>query len=359
MMIVDAHQDIAYNALSFNRDYRLSALHHRQQETDPALIKSQGIATIGLPDSLLGRVGVIFATLFVAPDHGKNASQWGRFRYKTAQEAYALALQQRDYYQRLTDEHDKITLIHTQADLDGVLETWAEGTTLADHRQGLVLLMENADPILEPKQVEEWYERGVRIIGPAWERTRYSGGTGYPGPLTPLGYELLEIMRSFNMILDLSHMAEEACLQALDRYDGLMIASHSNPHRFRTSDRHMTDDMILRLSEHDGVMGIVLYNLFLSNMWRNGDRKSDVPLITVVDAIDYVCQLTGSARHVGIGSDLDGGFGKESIPEGLDTVTDLMNIIPLLCERGYSESDIEGIMGRNMLRILRQALPSN
>ncbi len=164
-------------------------------------------------------------------------------------------------------------------------------------------------------------------------------------------------MMSFNAVLDLSHLAEEACLQALDRYEGIIIASHSNPRRFRDTDRHLTDQIIHRLAEHDGVMGIVLYNRFLSNDWRGGDPKSDVPLVVVADAIDYVCQLTGSAAHVGIGSDFDGGFGTESIPEGLDTVTDLMNIGTLLRSRGYTEADIEAVLSGNMLRKLRQALP--
>src|SRR5690606_9455364 len=122
---------------------------------------------------------------------------------------------------------------------------------MAQHRQGLVLLMENADPILEPRQFEEWYERGVRIVGPAWEGTRYCGGTGQPGGLTAVGRELLEVMASFNAILDLSHMAEQSFLESLDLYEGILIASHSNPRRFRNTDRHLSDTMIRRLAERD------------------------------------------------------------------------------------------------------------
>lgn len=357
MIVVDAHQDIAYNALCYGRDYRRSALETRRLETDPALIARRGSATIGLPDALLGRVGVIFSTLFVAPHDGDDSQPWSHFSYKTPREAYELASAQLDYYNRLADETEKIHLIKTQTDLDLVLGSWADGKDVGEHKQGFVVLMESADPILEPQQFEEWYERGVRIVGPAWSGTRYSGGTGQPGPLTTLGNELLDVMMSFNAVLDLSHMAEEACLQALDRYEGIIIASHSNPRRFRDTDRHLTDQIIRRLAEHDGVMGIVLYNRFLSNDWRGGDPKSHIPLTVVADAIDYVCQLTGSATHVGIGSDFDGGFGTESIPEGLDTVTDLMNIGTLLGARGYSQSNIDAILSGNMLRKLRQALP--
>ncbi len=355
MIVVDAHQDIAYTALCYGRDYRQSAIETRRREAGTSA--RFGAATIGLPDALLGRVALVFATLFVAPDDGNTAAPWAKLYYKTPMEAYRLALQQADYYQRLSDETDKVRLIRTAGDLDAVLATWAEGKELTDHQQGLVLLMENADPILEPKQFEEWYERGVRIVGPAWRGTRYAGGTGMPGPLTALGYELLDVMAGFNALLDLSHLAEKACLEALDYYPGPIIASHSNPRRFRDSDRHLPDDTIRRLAERDGVMGIVLWNNFLSNTWTLNSAKAKLPLSVVIDAVDYVCQLTGSAAHVGLGSDFDGGFGAESIPEGLDTVTDLLVIGEALRERGYAPADVEAILGGNMLRKLRQSLP--
>lgn len=359
MIIVDAHEDIAYNALCYGRDYRRSALETRQLETDPEMIAHRGTSTIGLPDALLGRVALVFSTIFVAPDDGEANKPWSSFSYKTPEQAYKLAQDQLDYYNRIADESDKIQLVKTVLDLDSVLKTWEDGKTTADHKQGLVLLMENADPILEPRQFEEWYERGLRIVGPAWAGTRYAGGTGNPGPLTKLGYELLNVMADFKAILDLSHLAEEACLQALDHYDGTIIASHSNPRTFRNTDRHLTDTMIRKLAERDGVMGIVLYNRFLSDDWSSGDPKSKIPLSRVIDAIDYVCQLTGSAQHVGIGTDFDGGFGQESIPEDLDTVTDLMKIANALTARGYSSADAESIMGGNMIRKLRQALPAS
>lgn len=359
MIVVDGHQDIAFNALCNGRDYRRSALQTRQLETDPTLVKYRGTATVGLPDALLGRVAIVFSTTFVAPFDADDSPAWAGVTYQTPTEAYKLATAQLDYYHRLADETEKIRLVKTAADLDAVLATWADGKEMHEHQQGLVLLMESADPILEPEQFEEWYERGVRIVGPAWKATRYAGGTHMPGPLTKLGHELLDVMNGFNAILDLSHLAEEACLQALDQYDGIVIASHSNPRHFRDTDRHLTDTIIHQLAERDGVMGIVPYNNFLSNEWRAGDAKATVPLTVVVDAMDYVCQLTGSAAHVGIGSDFDGGFGRESIPQGLDTVTDLLTIADALRERGYAEADIEAIMSGNMLRKLRQALPAS
>jgi membrane dipeptidase len=356
MLILDAHQDIAYNALTYGRDYTRPALETRRLDP-PELLQQRGRATLGLPDALLGRVGIVFSTLFTAPYDPKEPA-YEAMSYKTPMQAYQLAMQQADYYERLVDTtRGRVQIIRRQADLDSVLATWADGTGVADHRQGLVLLMENGDPILEPKQFEEWYERGVRAVGPAWEATRYTAGTGKPGPLTRLGYELLEVMASFHALLDISHMAEQAARQALDAYSGPVIASHSNPQRFRNTDRHLPDATIRALAERDGVMGIVLYNRFLSNDWVKGDRKDQVTLSTVLDAIEHVCQLTGSAAHVGIGSDFDGGFGAESIPAGLETVTDLLAIGTGLSERGFSPADVEAVLSGNMLRKLRQALP--
>ncbi len=355
MIVVDAHEDIAYNALAFGRDYRRSVLTTRQQEVGSETVARNGTATVGMPEALLGRVAITFATLFVAP-RTRQTAPWDILSYSEPEEAYALALRQMDYYERLADEHEKIKLVRTQADLKAMLKTWEDGTDIGDHQIGLVILMENADPILEPRQFEEWYERGVRLVGPAWQGTRYCGGTGQPGPLTDLGRELLDVMASFNAILDLSHIAEESFLEAVDRYDGILIASHSNPRRFRASDRHLSDEMIRRLAERDGVMGVVLTNNFLTNGW---DKRERLPFHIIADVIDYVCQTTGSAAHVGIGSDFDGGFGLESIPDGLDTVGDLMLIAGSLRERGYTEADIDAVMSGNMLRKLRAALPED
>jgi membrane dipeptidase len=349
MIILDAHQDIAFNEMLYNRDYRQSALTHREREADtiPA-------ATLGLPDALLGRVALVFGTLFAAPE-SKFMRSLGVEGYTTPKGAYQQAMKQMDYYQRLSDEDDRVRLVRTQAELDAVLATWDEGTDAVDHKQGLVILMEGADPIIEPQQFAEWYERGVRVVGTAWGRTRYSGGTGEPGGLTTAGRDLLNVMADYNAILDLSHMAEQAFYESLDAYPGPIIASHSNPRRFCNSDRHLSDDMIQRLAARDGVMGVVLYNRFLNDSWKHGDRPLSVSV--VLDAIDHICQIAGDARHVGIGSDFDGGFGADSIPEELDTVGDLVEIAKGLRQRGYDETHIQQIMSDNMLRKLREGLP--
>ncbi len=361
MIVLDAHQDIAMNALSSGRDYREHTLIKRRREAGSIIEEKAGIATTGLPDALIGRIAIVFATLFVEPrriQEQYNVPGFSNQTYKTPQEAYSLAMKQMDYYHRLADEEPRIRLLRRQADLAAVLATWADDQPFEKRLHGMAVLIENGDSILEPKQFEEWYERGVRIVGPAWVASRYCGGTKEPGGLTLLGEELLGVMANLNAILDLSHMAEQAFLEAVDRYTGeVVIASHSNPRRFVDTDRQLSDDMILRLADRDGVMGIVPYNNFLSQKWVSGERKVGVPFSLVIDAIDHVCQITGSAAHVGIGSDYDGGFGAASIPEGLDSVSDLIKIADGLRERGYSTEHIDQIMSGNFLRKLRQALP--
>jgi len=357
-IIVDGHLDIAWNYLNSQRDFRQSADARRRQETDPVFLSRYGRSMVGLPELLLGRVAVACGTVFVSPEWLKTYPD-ETVLYDTPETAYRRGIEQIDYYHWLQDHDPRVQIIETTRDLDTVLATWNDDSELVDHRLGIIILMEGADPILEPAQLPEWYERGLRVIGPAWTKTRYSGGTKAPGRLTALGHELLDAMADFQMVLDLSHMAPEACEEALDHYEGPLFASHANPLRFRPDrpDRNLSDRIIGRIAERDGAIGIMPYNLFLVPHWKRGERKDAATMQHVIDAIDYVCQVTGSARHVGIGSDFDGGFGAESAPEEFETSADLWEIGKALRARGYEAEDVQAILGGNFLRILRAGLP--
>ncbi len=362
-VIVDAHLDIAMNQVALGRDFTQPTwvTQARENKRPGAPYDGIGVASVGLPDLLLGRVALVFGTLWVCPPvvSAPLDQLLPLIGYETPQQAYAQALRQIDYYHRLADEHPRVDLVRTQAELDAVLATWTPGTDFAEHTLGIVISMEGADPIIEPKQLEEWVGRGVRAVGPAWMETRYTAGTGAPGRLTDLGRELLDVMADFNLLLDVSHMAEDAYLEAIDRYEGPLIASHSNPRRFVESDRHLSDVMLRRLAERDGVVGMVLYNRFIKDGWTpHRDRKTDATLQDVLDMIDHVCQVTGSARHVGLGTDWDGGFGWESIPAPLDSHLDLWQLRGGLARRGHTEDDINGILAGNFLRQLRASLPA-
>jgi membrane dipeptidase len=358
MIIVDAHEDLAFNALEYGRDYMRSALATRQAEVGSAAKARNGDCMLGLTEWYLGRVAVVFATIFSAPK--RRASPGDREVYADVAEAHRGYSRELDYYHRLVDEHAQFNLIGTRGDLETVLGSWADPLDIARRRIGLVPLMEGADGIREPREVEAWMERGIRMIGLSWTGTRYAGGTGEPGPLTDDGRELLEAMSGLGLMLDLSHASEQSYFESLDRFEGTVLASHANPRALcepRNPERNLTDDQIRALAERGGVMGIVPYNGFLRTGWTKSDGKGAVTLRDVATAIDHVCQVTGSNSHVGIGSDFDGGFGAESAPAELDTVADLMLLEGALAQRGYAPPDIEAVLGGNWLALLRRGLP--
>ena len=199
--------------------------------------------------------------------------------------------------------------------------------------------MEGADGIRSTDELDEWYELGLRLIGLAWAGTRYSGGTRKPGPLTEDGRRLLKAMTDFNFTLDLSHMDEQSVLEALDLYEAPIVATHANCSRpaskYFSNNRHLSDRVIRGVIEHDGIIGIVPLNSFLKSGWSRdkGSPREEVPLDVVAAHMDHVCQLAGDARHVGIGSDFDGGFGVQSVPPEIDTIADLQKLVPLLTAR--------------------------
>jgi membrane dipeptidase len=357
MLIFDAHEDIAWNIVALGRDYRYGVKPIRRRESETDIPDWVGEVLLGKKEWLDGEIGLVFATLFVTPERFRRGS-WDTVTYQNADEACYRAKQQIDAYYRLVEEDDQLELVRTQSDLASVLRDWQdESLDLDERRIGLALLMEGADPILDPDQVEEWHEWGLRAVGLAWEGTHYAGGAHEPGPITADGLLLMQSMQNLGMILDLSHIAEEAYWQALDRYDGPLMVSHATPRRFYPNPRALSDEMIAALAERDGVIGIALCNQFLKPGLSIDDPKESVTIRDVADAIDHVCQITGSVEHVGIGSDLDGTFGRRHAPAEIDTVADLQKIALPLREMGYSEPEIGAIFSGNMLRILKIGLP--
>jgi membrane dipeptidase len=370
--------------LTFGRDYTRPVRETRRRETGGAAPTYNGDTLLGWPEFQRGRVAVIFSTLFASPQR-LRAGDWETLWYANLAQANALYRAQVDAYYRMADEHpDQFRLVFDRSDLETVLTQWEQGAgegseeeeedkgnTVQRERQaeektawgqpaGLVLLMEGAEGVRAPGELEEWWDLGVRIIGPAWAGTRFSGGTHEPGPLTPEGFALLEAMASFGFTLDLSHMDERAALQALDTYPGQVIASHSNALALLKgagTNRHLSDAVIRGLIERGGITGVVPRNSFLQPGWKSGDRRELVSLRHLVAHIDHICQIAGDARHVGIGSDFDGGFGLQSSPAEIDTIADLQKLGPLLAERGYAEDDIAAVLGANWLELLRRMLP--
>ena len=347
-LIIDAHEDIAYNVLAFKRDVRRSALETRRLERGTDVPERNGACMVGLPEWLAGRVGIVFGTIYVSPVWRGRES--GPQVYRNAAEAHAFGQEQLDVYHRLADGEEQIALVGDQDDLDSVLASW-DGSAPA---VGLVPLMEGADPIREPGETEGWFERGVRLVGLSWKSgTRYAGGDATADPLTDLGRELLEVMAELGMILDVSHLSERSFFEAIGRFEGTLVATHANPRALVPGPRQLSDEMIRRLAERDAVIGIVPANAFLRRDWQS----TQATLSDVVAAIDHVCQVVGDSSHVGLGSDFDGGFGAQHTPPELDTVADLQQLGPALGEAGYGKEDVESILAKNWQRVLRRALP--
>ena len=367
MMRVDAHEDLAWNMLTFGRDYTRTVSETRAAERETSIPRHNGDTLLGWPEWIQGRVGVVFATLFAAPLRRKEGD-WDILCYADPQQANRLYRQQVEAYHRLVEEQaGKFRLIQRAGDLQQIEAAWesfpASGELSAAPPIGLVLLMEGADGVLDPADLPEWYEAGVRILGPAWAGTRYAGGTGDPGTFTKEGRALLEAMAEVGMALDLSHLSEEAAREGLDRYPGVVLASHSNARALvwesLAPERHLSDEVIRGLAERQAVIGVVLYNRFLLEGWTPDQGRQAVKLDQVVAHIDHICQLVGSAEHVGIGTDFDGGFGLQDAPHGLDSIADLGLIGSALQARGYGQGEVEAILGGNWLRILRRILQGN
>ena len=319
-MIVDAHLDIAWNAVSAGRGFL----------GPPApgyLVSRSTLTTNG--------VGLVFATLYTAPARA-GRSMRTRFVYENAHEAHIMAVAEVNYYRTCG-----LQLIGDKADLRAYVGGWKKGQLAA------VLLMEGADPVEDPAQLGAWTDMGVRIIGPAWGGTRYSGGTGAPGGLSDLGVQLLKAMRRKRVILDLSHMADEAVADAFAMWRGPIMASHSNSRELVPGDRQVTDQTVAEVARRGGVVGVSFYKEHL----RKSGRAT---LDDVVRHILHHARAAGGPEHIGIGTDVDGGFDSRYAP--FDDLAKLKELRTRL-RAHFSRTQVEGVMGDNWLEFLGRSLP--
>ena len=321
-MIVDAHLDIAWNATA----------HGRAFDGPPPqgyLISRQTLAAAG--------VGLVFATLYTAPKRANRAMRT-RYVYENAHEAHIMAMAQVNFYRAVG-----LQLIRDRAELAAYAGGWRKGRIAA------VLLMEGADPIEDPSQLGAWTQVGVRIIGPAWGGTRYSGGTGAPGGLTALGRQLLKAMRRKKVILDLIHMAQQAVDDAFAMWRGPIMASHSNSRALVPGDRQVADETVAEVARRGGVVGVSFYR---DHLRRSGRATID----DVVKHLVHHARAAGGPEHVGLGTDLDGGFDARHAPfESLSALKELEAKLRL----HFNRAQTEGILGANWLAFLERSLPAS
>lgn len=356
MLIIDSHLDLAWNALQWNRDLRRSVYTIRTQE-NRASGKGRALGTVAFPELRRGRVALCFATTLTR----STGHAVAHLDYPSYSQCYGIAQGQLAYYQVLEREGDA-RIITNLTDLNNHIaewEAWDTATkTLTDDTPplGFVISMESADPIPSPEQLPEWWEAGVRVIGPAhYGPGRYAGGTSTEMGLTELGVALLAEMERLGILLDMTHLTDQAFWQALEQYNGPILASHNNCRSLVPHQRQFSNEQLQAIFERDGVIGAAFDTWMLQPGWIIGESTNeDVTLDNVVDHIDHICQLAGNSRHAAIGTDLDGGYGREQSPHDLDTIADLQKLTDLLADRGYKDDDITAIMYGNWLRLLRR-----
>ena len=355
MLIIDAHLDLSMNALAWNRNLRDSVYTIRANEAKlPGKARAQG--TVALPEMRTGRIAVSFATLLARSTGHKVA----HLDYESQAQSYGMARGQLAYYRGLELDGeariltDAAGLRHHMAEWRAWEEAGAE--PLASPPLGFVISMEGADPIRNPAQLEDWWDAGLRLLGPThYGPGRYAGGTGTQLGLTASGEPLLLEMMRLGMLLDLTHFSDEAFWEAARIYDGPVLASHNNCRALVPHQRQFSDEQLQLIIERDGVVGAAFDVWMLQPGFVRGSSNAAVFVETVIDHIDHVCQLSGSSRHAAIGTDLDGGFGREQSPCDLDTIADLQRLPGMLADRGYLEDDIKNIMYGNWLRLLYSA----
>jgi membrane dipeptidase len=361
VLIIDAHLDLAMNALQWNRDLCLSVHTIRAQEAGSSG-KSRGQGTVAFPEMAQGRISLCFATL-IARSTGQLAPH---IDYARPAQAYGIAQGQLAYYRAL-ERAGCVCIVANQGELERHMAEWAAWESRAEDPSpvgserdfpplGFVIAMEGADPIVDPDQLEEWWAAGLRVValthyGPG----RYAGGTATELGLSALGPALLAEMDRLGMILDLTHCSDLAFWQALEHFNGPVLGSHQNARALVPHQRQWTDEQIEAVIERDGVIGASCDVWMLAPGWSRGDSNDGVTLGTLADHIDYVCQMAGNSCHAAIGSDLDGGFGRDQSPSDLETIADLQRLSGILANRGYGQEDIANIMHRNWLRLLHQS----
>ncbi len=352
MFTVDAHLDLAMNALEWNRDLTRPITEIRARERALTDKPDRGQGTVSFEEMRRGQVGLCVATLiarYVAPDN--PLSGW-----HSQGQAWAQTQGQLAWY-RAMEERGELTAITDMATLDAHQARWAEGSSSPATPIGYVLSLEGADSIRTPRHLERAHAQGLRAVGPAhYGPGVYAQGTNACGGTGPHGHELLREMERLGIILDATHLCDDSFRDALDHFSGPVWASHSNTRTLVDHNRQFSDDHIRELIARGAVIGAAFDAWMIVPNWIRGSStpaSAGVTLAKVIDHIDHICQIAGNARHCMIGSDLDGAFGREQCPTDVETIADLAKLPDLLRLRGYSEDDVRGIMHENVIRFLR------
>lgn len=354
MFTIDAHLDLSMNAMEWNRDYRKSLDEIRKREAGMTDKPDRGKGVVCFPELRKGNIGLVVATQiarYVAPDN--NLPGW-----HSPEQAWAQTQGQLAWYKSMEDAGELVQITDVNQ-LNQHVALWTSSDSSFEKPIGYILSLEGADSIVTVKHLERAWQYGLRAVGPGhYGPGRYAQGTNATGGIGAAGRELLKEMERLNIILDATHLCDDSFWEALNHFNGPVWASHNNCRSLVDHNRQFSDDQIKELIARGAVIGGVMDTWMMVPGWvKNVSTPEEMQcnLEKLIDHMDHICQLAGNALHIGIGSDLDGAFGKEQSPSDIDTIADLQKIPELLARRGYSSGDIENVMHGNWLRFLRNA----
>jgi membrane dipeptidase len=341
------------NAVEWNRDLTRSLKEVRRREAGMTDKVDRGQGVVTLPEMRRGTIGLCIATQIGRYVDESNP----RPGWHSPEIAWAITQAQLAWY-RAMEEAGQMVQITDKAGLHRHVGLW-QGEPDEQRAIGYVLSLEGADSIVRLDYLERAYEYGLRAIGPAhYGPGRYAPGTESEGGLEKQGPELLREMARLGIILDVTHLTDEGFWQALEIYDGPVWASHNNCRALVPHERQFSDEQLRALMERHAVIGAAFDAWMMVPNWQRGvttPEAAGVKMETIVQHIDHICQLAGNARHCAIGSDLDGGYGREQCPQDLQSIADLQSLVGILARRGFSQEDIEGILHGNWIRFLNNA----
>jgi membrane dipeptidase len=367
-LITDLHLDLAMNAMEWNRDLRLPVSVINEKEAGKTDKPDRGNATVSLDALRKGGVGLVVATQIARySSPGSHLQGWS-----SAEQAWAQTQAQLAWY-RVMEEQGEMKQITDRQDLEEHVVYWEEfedrlqvaggrmqGEGKDSKSIGYILSLEGADSLIDLSYLDIAYAYGLRAVGPAhYGPGRYANGTNATGKMGRAGLELLSRMDELNIILDCTHLCDDAFWQALDHFKGPVWASHNNCRAIVDHNRQYSDEQIKELIKRDAVIGAAFDAWMIVPGWEKGRSTPEnmhCNIGKLIDHIDRICQIAGNSLHVSIGSDLDGGYGREQCPYDLETIADLAYMPGLFSLRGYSEQDINNIMQGNALRFLRKNL---
>jgi len=354
MFTIDAHLDLSMNALEWNRDLRLPVSSINEREAGLTDKPDRGKAVVSLPALRKGDVGLVVATQiarYVAP--GNTLPGW-----HSPEQAWAQTQGQAAWYKTM-EEAGEMVQINNLESLEKHVLLWQNDTPAEVKPVGYILSLEGADSLVTVDYLKRAYEYGLRAVGPAhYGPGRYAQGTDATGLMGSNGHALLKEMERLNMILDATHLCDDSFWEALDHFNGHVWASHNNCRALVNHNRQYSDAQISALIKRGAVIGLALDAWMMVPNWVRGvstPLNMQCNLEVMINHMDHICQIAGNTLHVGIGSDLDGAFGREQCPYDIETIADLQSIPTLLEKRGYTQQDVLNLMSGNWLRFLRKA----